>query len=152
MIRRLFLSLAVLLALALPAQAQNFPVCGPQSFIFQVAGSSYGENVSHVAVRSNNDWLVILVHPETGTFTVTFTDSIKACVFFWGTGWQVDLSPKFSLYSGDLNMGPMKGKIVFRVNHDGSWAVTFPSSEKVDGQYLYGTNWKDTNMAPGIES
>lgn len=82
--KRLILSTAVL-AVSAPAFAQG-RACGPTHVVFERLASTYGEAIKSVGLTRSGATVMVLANDETGSWSVTVTNSSETCLIASGQG------------------------------------------------------------------
>ncbi|MEM8789830.1 MAG: hypothetical protein AAGE76_16370 [Pseudomonadota bacterium] len=88
--KRIFIALATLAAIALPAQAvAQGRACGDRERIIERLQAKYGETRTGAGLASSNGVVEIFASTETGTWTILITaPSGRACLMAAGENWQ----------------------------------------------------------------
>lgn len=81
--------LALVAFAALPAHAQQAPMCSDPARAAAYLMTKYGESRIGVGVRAGGDLMEIFANPESGTWTVLMTrPGGLACMVASGEAWQ----------------------------------------------------------------
>lgn len=86
--KEIVITLGVILALALPAQAQQGLPCGPRAAIIKTLAKKYKETLKFIAIAGEKNLVEIFVS-KAGTWTVLFTtpDGLT-CISAAGDSWE----------------------------------------------------------------
>jgi hypothetical protein len=72
---KLFAISLIGVALALPASAQQTRNCGDRARVVERLNSAYGESRQSIGLAPNNSVVEVFASPETGTWTITATNT-----------------------------------------------------------------------------
>lgn len=86
--KEIVITLGLILALALPAQAQQGPPCGNRAAIIKTLAVKYKEAAKFIAIASETNLVEIFISPK-GTWTIIVTAPAgKTCIVAAGDSWE----------------------------------------------------------------